>query len=432
MQKTMPMADPPASESTTPLTVSAAAEKIAQPATQPPPAAQVWAYRLWWSTLITFLGSTGCGKLWDRYWHATRYFDTFWSPPHFFVFVMTTITGLLIAVIAFTPKLRVWYGPAVRLPLLPFEIAGSLVILGGGLITLSITITFDNLWHTAYGLDETQWSAPHCMLGWAWLTIVLGFVAARLAFRNYKRVGWLSRLIIAMVILEFLCPAVLGPFYLMYSPHLIHALASIPIVSNEPSAQHMYRIYLHYGLTRQTSDLFIPIVTLFGGIAIALLRHLDARPRVFLLAPFIWSITIMFRDWYTLYFLNYQGAKHLPNLLLAVKHEPSLWVPIPLMVAVVCFYLFERSSLNRRRNLALTGIIFGLCAFFIWHTSSWMSLLALSAIVTTPLGFWLGQRIFTMIEHPTMETLMQFLLSTCAQFPAALGIVDLFMRRNTL
>jgi len=431
MQETMPMADLPNSNLTTPPISTDASGKSSLQSTLNPPASQVWAYRLWWGTLLTFLGSTGCGKLWDRYWHATHFFDTFWSPPHFFVFIMTAITGLLIAVIAFTPKLRVWYGPAVHIPLLPFEIAGSLVILGGGLVALCITITFDNFWHSAYGLDETQWSAPHCMLGWAWLTVILGFIAARLAFQNYKRVSWLTKLIMAMVLLEFLCPAVLGPFYLMYSPHLIHALANIPIVRTEPSAQHMYRIYLHFALTRQTSFMFIPIVTLFAGVAIAMLRRLDARPGIFLLAPFIWSITLMVRDWYALYFLNYQGAKHLSNLLHVIPREPSLWVPIPLFLAVVVFSLLEHSSFNLRRCLALTGIVFGIGSFFIWHTSPWMVLLALTATLTTPLGFWLGQRVFNMIEHPTLETLMQFLLSTCAQAPAALGIVDLFMRRAT-
>ena len=108
----------------------------------------------------------------------------FWSPPHFFVFVMTTMTATLVAFIAFSPRLRIWYGPGIRFPFLPFEIAGSLVVLGGGLVALTITILFDNFWHSTYGLDETQWSVPHCMLGWSWLTIILGFVAARLAFRN--------------------------------------------------------------------------------------------------------------------------------------------------------------------------------------------------------------------------------------------------------
>src|SRR5215472_10620196 len=79
------------------------------------PEGLIWAYRLFWLTFIIFFASTGCGKLWDRVWHATHRFDTFWSPPHFFVFLMTVATAILVAIIAFTPVLRVWFGPFVRL-----------------------------------------------------------------------------------------------------------------------------------------------------------------------------------------------------------------------------------------------------------------------------------------------------------------------------
>ncbi|GCE16604.1 hypothetical protein [Dictyobacter kobayashii] len=395
------------------------------------PAGQVWAYRLLWITFFIFFASTGAGKLWDRVWHATVRFDTFWSPPHFFVFVMTSITAALVATIAFTPKFRAWYGPCVRVPFLPFEIAGSLVILGGGLTALTITIMFDNFWHSTYGLDETQWSVPHCMLGWSWLTIILGFVAARMAFRQYRPTNWITNLVMAILILEFLCPAVLGPFYLMYSPHLVNALKNIPIVRTEPSAQHMYRIYEQFGLTRQTNVLFIPIVTTFAGAALVLLRRLDARKRVFLLAPFLWSVLLMGRDWYTISFLHYEGAHKITDVLRIIPTEPSLWVPIPLFAAVVIYTILRQTSFKENRILVISGVIFAICTYFIWHTNPWMILLAIPAGATMLLGAWLGNYIYNMIEKPRLESLMSFLLATCAQIPAALGIIDLFMRRAT-
>ncbi|GHO85994.1 hypothetical protein [Dictyobacter formicarum] len=395
------------------------------------PAGQAWAYRLLWVTFFIFFASTGAGKLWDRVWHATVRFDNFWSPPHFFVFVMTSVTAALVATIAFTPKLRIWYGPCVRVPFLPFEIAGSLVVLGGGLTALSITIMFDNFWHSTYGLDETQWSVPHCMLGWSWLTIILGFVAARMAFRKYRPINCLTNLVMALLILEFLCPAVLGPFYLMYSPHLVNALKNIPIVRTEPSAQHMYRIYEQFGLTRQTNPLFIPIVTGFAGAALILLRRLDARKRVFLLAPFLWSMLLMGRDWYTIYFLHYEGTRTIAGIFHVIPKEPSLWVPIPLFVAAVAYTMLHQTSFKENRILALCGIIFAICTYFIWHTSSWMLLLAIPAGATILLGARLGNYIYDIIEKPRLQALMSFLMATCAQIPAALGIIDLFMRRAT-
>src|SRR5437588_279874 len=77
------------------------------------PVDMIWAYRLFWFTFILFFASTALGKLWDRVWHLTHFFDTFWSPPHLFIFVMTTLTGLVVATIAFTPRLRIWFGPTL-------------------------------------------------------------------------------------------------------------------------------------------------------------------------------------------------------------------------------------------------------------------------------------------------------------------------------
>jgi len=395
------------------------------------PAGLIWAYRLLWLTFIIFFASTAIGKLWDRVWHATIRFDTFWSPPHFFVFIMTVLSGLLIATIALTPNLQSWFGPGIQLPVIKFKLAGSLIILGGGLIMLSITIILDSFWHGAFGLDETQWSVPHCMLGWSWLTIILGFISARLAFRAYRPINWFTRLVISLLILEFLCPAVLGPYYLMYSPNLIHALANIPIVRGEPSAQHMYRIYLHYGLTRQTSPLFIPFVTLFAGIAMALLQQIDARARVFILAPFLWSITLMMRDCYTILFLHYDGVKHIVDIPRILAKEPSLWLPIPLFVAVILFMLLKRSSFREGRIFAISGLVFGCLTFFIWHSANWMILLAIPAAVIMVLGSWVGKLIYKIVEKPRLDMLLRLLLTTCAQIPAILGVIDLIMRKTT-
>ncbi|HLG78828.1 MAG TPA: hypothetical protein VKX46_20620 [Ktedonobacteraceae bacterium] len=400
--------------------------------TAEPPRSLVWAYRMLWLTFGIFFASTGAGKLWDRVWHATVRFDTFWSPPHFFVFVMTMMTGLLVATIAFTPKLNAWFGPKIYMPVLRMRFAGPLVILGGGLIALTITIMLDNFWHTAFGLDETQWSVPHDMLGWSWFTIIMGFVAARVAFRQYRPLGRLTKLVIAMLVLEFLCPAILGPFYLNYSPHLVQALKNLPIVRTEPSAQHMYRIYLHYGLTRQTSPLFIPIVALFAGIALTFLRDFCRNTFIFLLAPFLWSLTLMGRDLYTILFLHYQGVKQVSQIMPVALKEPSMWLPIPLFVAVVLYTVLTRyTSFSAQRVYALCGFVFGLCAYGIWHTTPWMMLLAIPAAATLMLGARLGAWIYGLIEKPTLDGLMRFLLTNCAEIPAVLGIIDFFLRRTT-
>lgn len=407
------------------------ATQVAASTEAKPQKSLVWAYRLLWLTFIIFFASTGAGKLWDRVWHATHIFDTFWSPPHFFVFVMTVMTSSLVAIIALNSRLRVWFGPTIRLPLLPFEIPGSLALLGGGLVALCITIVMDNFWHSAFGLDETQWSMPHDMLGWSWFTIILGFLAARLAFRKYRPLNWLTNMVIALLVLEYMCPPILGPFYLNYAPHLLHAFMNLPVVRAEPTAQHMYRIYLHFGLTRLTSPLFIPIVAGFAGAALAFLRAFDFRARIFLLAPLAWSLVLMGRDLYTIYALHYSGVKKIMDVLPVALHEPSLWVPIPLFIAALVVYTLQRGSFFGIRPYAIAGVIFGFCTFCIWHTASWEIVLALPAACTMVIGSWVGRWIYTLVDRPTFETFMRLLLTNCAQIPAALGVVDLFLRRLT-
>ena len=113
-------------------------------------------YDLGLSTLLVYLYFVlwfDCpGEIVDRVRHLTHRFDTFWLPPHFFIFAMTALTSLVTAAIAFTPRLRIWFGPSLRVPLIPFLFPGSLVILGTGLIALSCTIMFDNFWHSTLGL----------------------------------------------------------------------------------------------------------------------------------------------------------------------------------------------------------------------------------------------------------------------------------------
>ncbi len=269
------------------------------------------------------------------------------------------------------------------------------------------------------------------MLGWSCLTIILGFVAARLAFRQYHPLNWITTLVIALLVLEFLCSPLLGPFYLNYSPTLLHALANLPIVRTEPTAQHMYRIYLHYGLTRQTSPLFIPMVTGFAGVALGFLRKLDKRARIFLLAPLVWSLGLMGRDIYTIWFLHIEGAHRVTDVLPVMLHQPSLWIPIPLLIAALLFEGLQRTSFRERRCYAIAGLVFGCCTFLIWHADLWFIVLALLAAVIMPIGARIGTWLYALVEKPTFGGLLRFVLICCAQIPAALGVVDLILRRTT-
>lgn len=395
-----------------------------------PPAGLVWASRLLWLTFILFFLSTGLGKLWDRVWHLTHTFDTFWSPPHLFVSTMTAITVVLVMTLAFSPYFRGTFGPFIHLPLINVKVAGPLVILAGSLAALSISIMLDAFWHTAFGFDETQWSLPHNTIVMSWLMIILGFVSYRLAFRQYRPISWLTKLVLAMLILGFLYPAILGPFYLNYSPNLLHALANVPVNRVQAPVRHLYRIYVAAQLSRQTSPLFIPFVTFFAGIALALLGSLDRRARIFLLKPLLWSLIFMIRDWYTLFFLHYHGVTHIRDLVPVLIQEPSLWVPIPLLAAAIVDFTLREMGLSEFWTRMTTGAIFGVLVFFIWHSSPLMVLLTIPAAPIMVLGTTIGRWIYRVLENPTCSDISMLLFTACSELPAFFGAVDLILRRT--
>ncbi len=266
-------------------------------------------------------------------------------------------------------------------------------------------------------------------LTWCWFTIIMGFIAARMAFRQYRPIGWFTRVIIGFLILEFLCPPILGPFYLNYSLHL-NALKNMPIVRTEGTAQHMYRIYIVAGITRQTNILFIPEVALFAGAALALLRKIDGRARIFLLVPFVWSLSMLGRNLYTLLFIHYDEIKTVLQLPLVALREPSLWVPIPLFLAAVCLTILRQSRLTENRMYLFTGFIFAMCTFLIWNTTNFMILLAFPASFTMMLGSWIGRWLYNFMEKPTSEKFVLFLCIACGLIPTFWGTIDLILRNN--
>ena len=51
------------------------------------------ARRRLWVAFWLLVGTVGIGRAWDAYWHVTREFDTFFSPPHLFTYAGTALSG---------------------------------------------------------------------------------------------------------------------------------------------------------------------------------------------------------------------------------------------------------------------------------------------------------------------------------------------------
>jgi hypothetical protein len=360
------------------------------------------------------------GRAWDVAWHATHIFDSFWSPPHLFVYTMATLNGLLVAAVTFAPGVRRWFGPGFRVPLIPFEVPGALFIFSAGFVTLGFAgLALDNLWHTNFGLDETGWSAPHAMIGWSLFLIILGLAACRLALRPHPPQRWYTTLALGLLIFSFSMPF-LGPLYRNNTPDTVRAIASIPALAAQPSAQHTYRIYLEWNINRTNPALMI-LGAAWAGAALALARGLDRRPRVFLALALGWTLIAT---------LGERGAAGRLDQFLPVSGHPANWLPLPLLPAALVFVVALWLGWSERRAWGVAGLVFGLLVYLTWSTQPWALLLLPLAAPAMLAGAWAGARIFQVLERPS-ELGAKALVLMVVVAPLLTGTLDLYLRTHT-
>lgn len=398
-----------------------------QPLTAPPdpalpgdPAGPARARRLLWWTCGLFILTIGIGRAWDAYWHVTRAFDTFFSPPHLFVYAMTVFLALLVTFMIFSRAFRLWFGAGFRVAPLPFAVPGALIILAGGFAILALAGLLDSIWHTRFGLDETAWSTPHAMIGWALLVAALGFVACRLALRPYRPLSWRTAVLLGYLILGFSAAPFLGPFYGNTTPGRVRAVAAIPVLAAQPEAQHTFRIYLDWGLTR-ANPVLIPLGALWAGAALALVRGLDRRPWVVLTTTGLWSLLALLGE--------RRSARRLDQLL-PVSDDPASWLPLPLFLAALALVMALEIDLSERWAWAAAGVIFGLAVFLAWGAHPLAALLVIVAAPAMVCGARLGQWSYRALERPLASHVRRLLLAGVG-VPLVVGIIDLALRAAT-
>lgn len=116
----------------------------------------------WWLLLTALVGSISglFGIYWDEAWHTDIGRDTFWSPPHMFMYVGIALVGAAVAV---------WTWTAIRRR----EIRRPMVVaLSGAVLTLA-SGPIDDWWHVAFGRDAVVWSPPH-MAALAGVILLIG------------------------------------------------------------------------------------------------------------------------------------------------------------------------------------------------------------------------------------------------------------------
>jgi hypothetical protein len=365
------------------------------------------ARRRLWLAFWLLIVAIAVGRAWDAYWHVTRAFDSFFSPPHLFTYLVTGLSGGLVASMLVDRDLRSAFGSP------PWPLLLTL----GGFATLLLAGGLDAIWHTRFGLDETVWSTPHAMIGWGLLVTFLGFVSARLALGALR---WPPALLLACFVLGVSATPLLGPLYGNNTPETVLAVSEIPVLAQQAAAQHTYRIYLAWNLDR-TNPLLLPLGALWAGAALAVARGLDRRASVWLLAALLWSA------------LTLRGERREAQWLERFEPlvaDPATWLPLPVVFAAVAFWLLRLARLPEWLGWAAGGVAFALVANAWWGPHRSASLLILLAALTAALGARLGARLAVAIASPTGGAVGRLLLVGLAT-PFATGLLDLYLRRAT-
>lgn len=383
---------------------------------------------LLWVAILLQLAVVGIGLPADRGWHATHVFDTFFSPPHLFIYASAAIDGLIVAYMVFAPNVRPVFGEGFRLLPFPFPVPGPLMLAGGGMVMLVLAGGLDSLWHTAFGLDETGWSTPHAMIGWALLVIFLGFVACRLALRQARPLRWYTLLFFGYLILGYSATPFMGPLYGNTTPAHVEAISRIPVLFAQAAARHTFRIYETWNLTR-TNPIFVPLAALWAGAVLSLLRRLDRRGWMLLAIMLLWTLLSASGD--------HSDARRLDTYLQVTNFalSPANWLPLPLFSAALTFLLARPLAnlvrIPERWAWLPAGLVFGLFVATIWGPYAPLGgLLILLAAPIVLVGSLLGDAIFGVLERPgyTREWL---LLLVALGVPFLTGSVDLYLRLHT-
>ncbi len=368
------------------------------------------------------LATLAVGLPWDRRWHTTHVFDTFYSPPHLFIYTATTLTAVVVTLLALKRGLREPFGPPVRLWPLRVVAPGPVFIAGAGFVGLGLAGLLDHLWHTAFGLDETAWSAPHAMLGWGWLVAFLGFLSCRLALRPARPWHRRTTLLFAFLILGFSQRPLLGPLGEIRPPARAAALARLPVFAAQPPLLHTLRIETAWDLSR-TDPCFVLVAALWLGVTLAVLRGLIRRPSALVGLLTLWSVGASAASWAT--------ARGLERALaLPAGHDPALWLPVPILPAAMALALAGWLGLRERAAWTLAGAVFAALVFATWGRTPLAALAALGAVALVPPGARLGRWLWATLERPTPRAAWTLALG-CATLPLLTGSLDLALRHAT-
>lgn len=191
-----------------------------------------------WSIELLFLTSSLSsvfgivGAYWDIGWHFDFGRDTFWSPPHFFIYGSITLTSLFLLLnLALALKRGTEYKDKHLFHLLLFAAAATFFTY--------LSAPIDDLWHRLYGIDVQIISLPHLMLLFGALLGAISTVSLLRYHITHNR----KKFLLEKVLLPFLMASILVASILIFAESEFPTLPlNHPVQSRQPWVYPVYSV----------------------------------------------------------------------------------------------------------------------------------------------------------------------------------------------
>jgi hypothetical protein len=138
-----------------------------------------------WYIWAGVVAATDLGGAWDVAWHRSIGRDSFWTPAHMAMYACSIIAGIVSVWLI----VRCTFGGDTELRRSSVQVfrlrapLGAFITGWGGAVML-VSASFDNWWHSAYGLDLTLISPPHILIMFGSRMISAGMLFLVLAAMN--------------------------------------------------------------------------------------------------------------------------------------------------------------------------------------------------------------------------------------------------------
>ncbi|MEH0935465.1 hypothetical protein [Micromonospora psammae] len=358
------------------------------------------------------------GGSWDAEYHRTQPFDGFFSPPHLFIYTLAAVAMALVAVLDVRPRLRDCFGPYVTLPwpvpVLGQRHPGSLILLTGGMAGIALAGPADAAWHTSFGLDETNWSFPHAMLGCSLALISVGFWSCRHALTGVRPMWSATRYLLGYLTV-LACAVVMGPLQNYPTREFAVAAGSFGALASNPDHQHLVRIVTQANLTH-TSPAYVLVAAAWSGLALGLLRAVDPRARYWLVVAVLVGLSL-------------SGTAGAEAQRYGLAADPRVTAGLPLLTAALVLAVPRPRTVWIRYLVA--GAAFGLHAFLVWGTAVTpigYALAACCAPVLVLTGAAAGAWLYGVLTRPARRASLWLTAIVVLLVPAVTGTVDLVLR----